>query len=278
MAEYLHPGVYVEEKSSGVRPIEGVSTSTAAFVGSAAKGVPNRAMFVTNWRSFVTKFGDVSRDGPYLPYAVEHFFANGGKRCYVVRTLSDASSRLASVDLPSRETAGPPRNTLRINAKGKGAWGNSLAVLVEDGSANPTHEFRLVVLNEGAPVEVFDDLSLDPDSDSYVDTTINEASEYIEVEDLHAATPLANGAPVDATAVTTAALADPVPIAAGNTLTLAVPDGQAISRRRAGHAARAGDTRRVGDRNQRRLGRFQPHGLHHHGGGSGRRGSAARAS
>jgi phage tail sheath protein FI len=228
MAEYLHPGVYVEEKSSGVRPIEGVSTSTAAFVGSAAKGVPNRAMFITNWRSFVTKFGDVSRDGPYLPYAVEQFFANGGKRCYVVRTLSDASSRLASVDLPSRETAGPPRNTLRINAKGRGAWGNSLALLVEDSSANPTHEFRLVVLNEGAPVEVFDDLSLDPDSDSYVETTINDASEYIEVEDLHAATPLANGAPIYATAVTTAALADPVPIAAGNTLTLAVPDGQAI--------------------------------------------------
>lgn len=228
MAEYLHPGVYVEEKSSGVRPIEGVSTSNAAFVGATAKGVPNRATFITNWRAFVTKFGDVSRNGPYLPYAVEQFFANGGKRCYIVRALSDASSRLAFVDLPSRETAGPARNTLRISAKGKGAWGNALAVLVEDGSANPTREFRLVVLNEGVPVEVFDDLSLDPDSDTYIETTVNDASEYIQVEDLHAATPLANGAPIYASAVTAAALADPVPIAVGNTLTLAVPDGQAI--------------------------------------------------
>ena len=59
MAEYLHPGVYVEEKSSGVRPIEGVGTSTAGFVGITAKGVPNRATFITTWRSFVTKFGDV---------------------------------------------------------------------------------------------------------------------------------------------------------------------------------------------------------------------------
>src|SRR3954463_13588028 len=100
MAEYLHPGVYVQEKSSGVRPIEGASTSTAAFIGATTKGVPNRATFLTNWRTFVAKFGDVTRDGPYLPYAVEQFFANGGKRCYVVRALSDASAKLAGVDLP----------------------------------------------------------------------------------------------------------------------------------------------------------------------------------
>ena len=31
----LYPGVYVEETSSGTRPIEGVGTSTAGFVGSA---------------------------------------------------------------------------------------------------------------------------------------------------------------------------------------------------------------------------------------------------
>ncbi len=228
MAEYLHPGVYVEEKSSGVRPIEGASTSTAAFIGATAKGVPNRATFITNWRAFVTKFGDVTRDGPYLPYAVEQFFANGGKRCYIVRALSDASSRIASATLSSRETAGSARGTLRIDAKGKGAWGNALSVVVEDGSANPTREFRLVVLNEGVPVEVFDDLSLDPDSDTYVETTVNDASEFIVVTDLHAATPLANGAAVHATAVTTAALPNPVVFAAGQTLTLGLPNGQAV--------------------------------------------------
>jgi phage tail sheath protein FI len=228
MAEYLHPGVYVEEKSSGVRPIEGVSTSTAGFIGITAKGVPNRATFLTSWRAFVTKFGDVSRDGPYLPYAVEQFFANGGKRCYIVRALSDASARLAGADFPSRELAGPPRGTLRIDAKGKGAWGNGLAVLVEDGTLNPTREFRLVVLNEGVPVEVFDDLSMDPNSDSYVETSVNEVSEYIEVRDLHAATPLANGQPLNASVVATNALANPVVLAAGDTLTLAVPDGQAV--------------------------------------------------
>lgn len=229
MAEYLHPGVYVEEKSSGVRPIEGVSTSTAAFIGVTAKGVPNKATFLTTWRAFVTKFGDVTRDGPYLPYAVEQFFANGGKRCYIVRALSDASAKLAGASFSSREMAGPARDTLRIDAKGKGGWGNSLSVLVEDGTTNPTREFRLVVLNEGRLVELFDDLSLDPDSDRYVETTINDASDYIQVRDLHAATPVAGGGSVHASAVTNAALPGVVALVVGDTLTLTVPDGTPVA-------------------------------------------------
>lgn len=35
---YLSPGVYVEEVESGARPIEGVGTSIAAFIGFAPGG------------------------------------------------------------------------------------------------------------------------------------------------------------------------------------------------------------------------------------------------
>ncbi|RYZ17239.1 MAG: hypothetical protein EOO70_02490, partial [Myxococcaceae bacterium] len=38
MATYLHPGVYLEEIPSGAKPIEGVATSLAAFVGAATRG------------------------------------------------------------------------------------------------------------------------------------------------------------------------------------------------------------------------------------------------
>lgn len=224
MAEYLHPGVYVEEKASGVRPIEGVGTSTAGFVGACARGVPNRATFVTSFRAFVSKFGDVSRDGPYLPYAVEQFFANGGKRCYVVRALSDASSRLASVTLPAQETNTPARPALRVEAKGNGAWGNTLAVRVEEGGTNPGREFRLVVLMDGVPVEVFDDLSMDPGSPQFVETSINDASEYISVASLNPAMTSPTGAPAQATRVTTAAVAGPLALGAGDTLALELPD------------------------------------------------------
>ena len=37
MASYLSPGVYMEEVSSGSRPIEAVGTAVAAFVGFAGR-------------------------------------------------------------------------------------------------------------------------------------------------------------------------------------------------------------------------------------------------
>ena len=42
MPKYLSPGVYVEEIDSGSRPIEGVGTAVAAFIGLAEKGPFNK--------------------------------------------------------------------------------------------------------------------------------------------------------------------------------------------------------------------------------------------
>ena len=47
MPTYLSPGVYVEEVASGSKPIEGVGTAVAAFVGMAPKGPANQPTLVT---------------------------------------------------------------------------------------------------------------------------------------------------------------------------------------------------------------------------------------
>ncbi len=54
MPQYLSPGVYVEELDGGARPIEGVGTAVAAFVGLAQRGPFNEPTLVTNWTQFVT--------------------------------------------------------------------------------------------------------------------------------------------------------------------------------------------------------------------------------
>ena len=147
MPEYLHPGVFVEEVSSGVRPIEGVGTSTAGFVGITSKGVPNQATFITSWAQFVRAFGYLIPNS-FLPYAVSHFFNNGGKRCYVVRALNVITSVTASRDLADMETSGAPRNTLRISANGAGSWGNGLLVTVDNATGNTTGEFKLTIAQD----------------------------------------------------------------------------------------------------------------------------------
>lgn len=220
MAEYLHPGVFVEEKSSGVRPIEGVGTSTAAFIGLTAKGVPNKATFITSWAQFVRAFGDLIPSS-YLPYAVSQFFNNGGKRCYVVRALNVVSSVAASRTLADQET-GTARPTLLVTAKGAGTWGNGLLVTVQNATSNPTAEFQLVIALDDPTnvVELFDSLSMDPNSADYVETSINNVSDYITVKDLGPA-----AAASFSRKITNAALAATVPFVALETLTLELPDG-----------------------------------------------------
>ena len=83
MPEYLSPGVYVEEVDRGPKPIEGVGTAMAAFVGFSEKAeltreidgemvvenLLNRPQLVTNWTQFVERFGGFV-PGLRMPLAV----------------------------------------------------------------------------------------------------------------------------------------------------------------------------------------------------------------
>ena len=89
MPEYLSPGVYVEEVEAGSRPIEGVGTAVAAFVGLAARGPFNEPTLITNWSQFVQTFGEF-QEGSYLAHAVYGFFQNGGN--LALNTLSTITS------------------------------------------------------------------------------------------------------------------------------------------------------------------------------------------
>ena len=88
MPQYLSPGVYVEETDSGSRPIEGVGTAVAAFIGLAEKGPTNEPILVTNWAQFTSQFGEFT-EGGYLAHAVYGYFLNGGGSGYVVRVGAD---------------------------------------------------------------------------------------------------------------------------------------------------------------------------------------------
>jgi phage tail sheath protein FI len=93
MPTYETPGVYVEEVSTGAKPIESVSTTTAAFLGVAPKAdaYVNEAREVNNWSEFVRDFCTPENKGTHLAYALYGFFMNGGKRCYVVNVGAGGS-------------------------------------------------------------------------------------------------------------------------------------------------------------------------------------------
>ncbi|MBN1657599.1 MAG: phage tail sheath subtilisin-like domain-containing protein [Anaerolineae bacterium] len=110
-----YPGVYIEEFAPGA-PIQGVSTSIAAFIGLAKKGELDKPTKITSWDQFVATFGEQPVDGTYLWHAVRGFFDNGGQACYVVRASNGTYSRGA---LQNRDQLA--EDLVRVKARKPGA-------------------------------------------------------------------------------------------------------------------------------------------------------------
>ena len=114
MAEYLAPGVFVEETSFRAKSIEGVGTSTAAFVGLTSRGPragqpgdPSPTL-LTSFVDFERIYGGVDdlriNDAPvinYLAHAARAFFNNGGGRLYVARVLAGGAAAATKTLNPS---------------------------------------------------------------------------------------------------------------------------------------------------------------------------------
>jgi phage tail sheath protein FI len=203
MPEYLSPGVYIEEFEIGAKPIEGVSTSTAGFLGPTMRG-PLEPRFITGFEQFKRIYGGyLPVDVTYLPYAVEGFFKNGGQRCFVARiTPKDAAAMSGEHD------------TVSIKAAGPGIWGNRIAVKIGPGSlqsdpaTEPYQKVKLIAMYWDVPpptplvdptdlskatdpnrrdptlIEVYDNLTADPTSIDYFETRVNAQSNLIKISPL----------------------------------------------------------------------------------------------
>ncbi|TWV58268.1 phage tail sheath family protein [Streptomyces misionensis] len=158
MPTYLTPGVYVEEVQSGARPIEGVGTAVAAFVGFAQTGPFHEPTLVTNWDQYNQLFGGFT-EGAYLPHAVYGYFANGGGAAYVVRIGGSArDSSAPAVGGAARQSQGPEPVALGgflVTAR-PGVTGVSVEVADPDGENPPEDRFRLLVRRGDQVAETYD--------------------------------------------------------------------------------------------------------------------------
>lgn len=199
MPEYLSPGVYVEEIEIGAKPIEGVSTSTAGFMGETERG-PTLPTLITSWLEYQRVYGGYFGSDKYLPYAVEGFFRNGGQRCYIARIIKKTALK-ASLTLMTGNAANAPEAII-VEAIGEGAWGKKIAVKIKKSADGKT--FKLSVFYWKQPltalydpddnrredrdkprpdvVEVFSNISVDKTSPDYYETTVNSRSNLIQIK------------------------------------------------------------------------------------------------
>ena len=186
MPEYLSPGVYVEETSFRPKSIEGVSTSTAGFVGPTRTGpLVGEPPLLTSFADFQRIYGGLEdlnfasagRQKNYLAYGVRAFFEEGGQRCYVAR-LYDGTDGVAArrmgtnsqLDLTARfpgqygevQVTFTLVSTADVNASGGEALagvsvGDTVFVTPADSGSNVNEGYADYVYHQGARTLVYAD-------------------------------------------------------------------------------------------------------------------------
>jgi phage tail sheath protein FI len=206
---YLTPGVYVEEVPSTSKPIEGVGTSIAAFVGLAPGGPVNTPVRISNWTQFAKIFGDPNEpengpfmDGAYLAHSVYGFFQNGGALCWIVRVgaaENGAGSRPVAA-LPAAADKGVEAFRAKALA---GVDGSVKVEIVEEPNAGAGEggdgkggevTYKVTVDAGTAGKEEYDGLTLKKGRQNLA-TKVNAQSKLISIEDLSASLPEAQRAP-----------------------------------------------------------------------------------
>ena len=134
MPEYLAPGVYVEETSFRAKSIEGVGTSTTAFVGPTRRGpIGDTPELITSLPDFEHVYGSFENlayadaaGNPttlnYTAHAVRAYFDNGGSRLYVMRAENGGAAAAGPVI-----AGGLPAAQASVQARFRGRAGNGRA-------------------------------------------------------------------------------------------------------------------------------------------------------
>lgn len=138
MAKNLSSGGYGKKSDFSAGPVQGIETGIAGFIGLAERGQTEGAPKpVADFTDFRRQYGGYLPENGYgeyrfLSYCVEHFFINGGSRCYVVRVAPEDA-------VPSKGFA-PDREkpVLSFTAKNPGSWGDKIRIRLTPASRNKT--------------------------------------------------------------------------------------------------------------------------------------------
>lgn len=124
MPKHHTPGVHFEWQDRRFSGVSLARADVAAFIGIAARGPVGQPIRIESWNQFTSAFGGYTQSG-YLAWAVEGFFANGGKRCWVVRVASrEATAARWQFSTSQRMPA------LTLQAASPGSWATQLAISV----------------------------------------------------------------------------------------------------------------------------------------------------
>jgi hypothetical protein len=168
-------GIVVAEAPGADHAIARLPTSTCAFLGRTLRGPVNRPVSVRSFAEFQQVFGGLWQPSP-MPYAVEQFFDNGGRRAVIVRVCNGGAP--ATITLPCGQ------GSLTLEARCPGTRESLRASVDYDNiGVNEDDRFNLVlqrVRTAGSEhiedQEIFRRLSVMPGSTRYVVAALQEST------------------------------------------------------------------------------------------------------
>jgi len=189
MPSYLHPGVYIEELPSGSRPIEGVGTSTACFLGFTERGPMTAPTLINSWDDYERTFGSLRRVttpvagaaaplGDPMGHAVSAFYLNGGTKAYIVRLATGAATATQNIN-----SGGV---LLTVDGANPGEWANGLVLRLTERTEGGATVFdvrvgRINADGEFSPLELLGSVVPETGQSNSMPAVINGASRLVRV-------------------------------------------------------------------------------------------------
>lgn len=178
-------GAFITRATAGPLPAPRALADSLFIALLAERGPANVPVLITSMARFEELFGQATRfaDGSRASMGYEvlrRYFDLGGPRAWVLRVVG-AGAAVAEMDLVDR--AGSPLDTLKVKAKGPGAWIEGYKIIIADGAQAGT--FKLTVQTAASvTLETWDNITLTVQGLARV----NDGSAYIELVNLGSAT------------------------------------------------------------------------------------------
>lgn len=213
MLQLKAPGVYTQEKDSGVHAIGGAPTAVALFVGATRSGIDGRRIRINSFADFQRSFGGLDA-GSSLSYSVLHFFANGGGEAWVLRVPPDGAKSAAT----QLVTEGATSEVMTLTTLSAGAGGSDIFVEIDPfGISNSPYDtgfdktrFNLSLSDRyTGRSERFVNLSTKSDSTRFARDVINDEATGSQLVKLSVDALAASGARATGSIYRLAAIASP---------------------------------------------------------------------
>jgi len=171
------PGVEIKVVKEIIPP-PAFPSGVVAVMGTTEKGPALEPTHVSTYKEFTETFGS----------SPDYTMTEDAKRCFqngvfevVVTRIIGKDGQNATLTLKDRKKVA----TVELQAKTVGKTGNEIKVKVEKGTTENTVK---MLLTDGKTFETFDNLAMDPKSERYLVSYMNQNSELITAVDLKSAT------------------------------------------------------------------------------------------